>query len=71
MTCKGICTRYKAVRGRNTNSWYKVGAKRCNVCEIFIKWETLWCPCCGYRLKCKPRSKSGKENLRSKLVELQ
>jgi hypothetical protein len=50
MTCKGICIRHKAQKpvgfGRYAN-----GQKRCQICEIFIKWDGLWCPCCGYRLR--------------------
>ncbi len=55
MSCKGICERYKAKKpvalGRYTS-----GQKRCQICEIFIKWEGLWCPCCGYRLRTRPRN---------------
>ena len=25
-------------------------------CEIFIKWDMIWCPCCGYRLRTRPRN---------------
>jgi len=31
---------------------------------IFIKWEGLWCPCCGYRLRTKPRKLEYKIKLR-------
>ena len=55
MTCKGICTRYKAQKPVGTGR-YASGQKRCQICEIFIKWEGLWCPCCGYRLRTKPRN---------------
>ena len=36
---------------------YEQGQKRCNTCELFIKWEGLWCPCCGRLLRTKPRAK--------------
>lgn len=35
---------------------YKTGQKRCQICETYIKWDGLWCPCCGYRLRSNPRS---------------
>jgi hypothetical protein len=27
------------------------GQKRCQICEIFIRWDELWCPCCVFRLR--------------------
>jgi len=56
MTCKGICV------GR-----YASGQRRCQICEIFIKWEGLWCPCCGYRLRTKPRNLKYKAKLRARV----
>ena len=50
MTCKGICIRHKA------SYLYATGNKRCQVCEIFIKWNGLRCPCCGYKLRNRPRN---------------
>jgi RNA polymerase subunit RPABC4/transcription elongation factor Spt4 len=55
MTCKGKCLRHRAQKPVDS-SRYASGQKRCQVCEIFIKWDTLWCPCCGYRLRSKPRN---------------
>ena len=54
MTCKGICIRHKAQKPVGSGR-YASGQKRCQICEIFIKWDGLWCPCCGYRLRTKPR----------------
>ena len=59
MTCKGICVLYKA-SGR-----YATGHKRCQQCDLFIEWDGLWCPCCGYKLRIGPR----KFKLKSKLRE--
>jgi hypothetical protein len=60
MTCKGICIRHK------DSCRYVTGTKRCQVCEIFIKWDGLWCPCCGYRLRIGPRCFKLKAKLRVK-----
>ena len=54
MTCKNVCENYKATKPVGTGR-YASGQRRCQVCQIFIKWEGLWCPCCGYRLRTKPR----------------
>jgi hypothetical protein len=59
MTCKGICVRYKAASNHYAN-----GQKRCQVCDLFIKWNGLFCPCCGYRLRTGPRNFKFKAKLR-------
>ncbi|NWG37858.1 MAG: hypothetical protein HXY31_09650, partial [Nitrososphaera sp.] len=46
------------------------GQKRCQICEIFIKWDGLWCPCCGYRLRTKPRNLKYKAKLRAKAAKV-
>ena len=66
MTCKGICSRYKAQKPVGTGR-YASGQRRCQICEIFINWEGLWCPCCGYRLRTKPRNLKYKAKLRARV----
>ena len=66
MTCKGICVRYKAQKPVGTGR-YASGQRRCQICEIFIKWEGLWCPCCGYSLRTKPRNLKYKAKLRARV----
>lgn len=56
MTCKGICSRYKTKK-IGTASRYSAGQSRCQVCAIYIKFDGLYCPCCGYRLRKHPRNK--------------
>ena len=32
------------------------GQKRCQVCQIYLIWQTNnYCPCCGNKLRIKPR----------------
>ena len=63
MSCRGICTRYKATKifgmGR-----YVLGQSRCTHCEIFIKWDGRNCPCCSKQLKKNPNSMKFKEKLK-------
>ena len=35
---------------------YATGQKRCQICELFIRWNEPWCPCCGYKLRTRPRN---------------
>ena len=58
MTCKGICTDHKG-SGR-----YATGHKRCQICDLFIQWDGVFCPCCGRRLRIGPRSFKFKAKLR-------
>jgi hypothetical protein len=70
MTCKGICVRHKAQKPVGSGR-YASGQKRCQICEIFMKWDGLWCPCCGYRLRTKPRNLKYKAKLRAKNKSIQ
>jgi hypothetical protein len=66
MTCKGISIRHR-VSGRYGN-----GRKHCQHCNIFIKYEGLRCPCCGYQLRMGPRYFGYKAKLgEQKQVEVQ
>jgi hypothetical protein len=65
MTCKGICVRHKAQKPVGSGR-YAMGQKRCQICELFIKWDGLWCPCCGYRLRTKPRNLKYKAKLKAR-----
>jgi hypothetical protein len=62
MVCKGICIRHKALKPVGEGR-YVTGQKRCQVCEMFLNWNGLWCPCCGYRLRTKPRNLKYKAKL--------
>jgi len=70
ISCNSICHRYKATKPGNMGR-YAIGQKRCNVCEIFLNWDGISCPCCGMMLRTRPRSikvKTGtKKMLRNKL----
>jgi hypothetical protein len=67
MGCKGICIRHKAIKPTGEGR-YATGQKRCQVCEIFLNWSALWCPCCGYRLRTRPRNLKYKTRLRKNKI---
>ena len=68
--CKGICVRHKA-QGPASFGRYMRGQKRCQVCQIFLELNGVWCLCCGTKLrtrsrnwKCRSESKmKGTENI--------
>jgi hypothetical protein len=70
MICKGICIRHKAHKPYCSGR-YAIGQKRCQICEIFIKWDGIFCPCGGYRLRNGPRLFKHKAKLRMKEKENQ
>ena len=62
MVCNEICKKYAFIR-TGKESFYANGASRCNgKCYEWIKWDGLFCPCCGVRLRKNPRNKTGKLN---------
>ena len=70
MVCKDVCIRHKA-SGPISYGRYATGQKRCQICEIFIKWDGIFCPCCGCRLRIGPRLFKHKAKLRMKQKENQ
>jgi hypothetical protein len=62
VACKDICVRHRAPRPIGSGRYFS-GQKRCQVCNLFIVWGELWCPCCGFRLRTKPHKSSGKQTL--------
>lgn len=63
MVCKGVCTRFKATNDQATDGRYSRGQKRCQICEIFINFDGLRCPCCNQRLRLSPRTYKSKQLL--------
>jgi hypothetical protein len=66
MGCKGIHERYH-INKPSDGGRYASGQRRCQICEDWLSWEGLWCPCCGYRLRTKPRNLKYKAKLRAKI----
>ena len=65
MTCKGRCRPYRAPKPANNSGRYASGQKRCQICDLFMLYGGLWCPCCGYRLRTKPRNSNYKRAYRA------
>jgi hypothetical protein len=62
MPCKNICRIYRATKERR-GSYYSNGNKRCQICDVFIKWKGIKCPCCGGTLRTKPRNTAKLERI--------
>ncbi|AFU60243.1 hypothetical protein Ngar_c33280 [Candidatus Nitrososphaera gargensis Ga9.2] len=56
MVCRNICEKYRATKNKGSSP-YAQGYKRCQVCDLFIKWSGTRCPCCQRTLRTKPHNK--------------
>ena len=70
MVCKEICFQYKAVKPYDNNR-YILGQKRCQACSIFMYWDGTFCPCCGSKLRIKPRKTTDKAKLRMRTKSIE
>jgi len=63
-SCNNICINFKDAK--KTRYKYENGYKRCIPCGIAFKYEGIFCPCCGTRLRGKVRAygKKSKEVVR-------
>lgn len=70
---KGKCIIHKATRSlKNSHySHYLSNHKRCQICQIFLKWDKdSRCPCCKSKLRTKPRNSKIKDRFhRSRIIE--
>jgi len=75
LDCRGLCCKsvdeggYKFPRQGGNSLLYLEGAKRCQNCEgRYVIWEHgIFCPCCGGRLRLKPRKSKLKEKVLIKM----
>jgi hypothetical protein len=65
MTCKGICIRHRAEKPLGHFGRYATGQKRCQICAIYMRWDGIWCPCCGCRVRTRSRNSKFKQELKT------
>jgi hypothetical protein len=65
MTCKGICIRHKAQKPLDHSGRYAAGQKRCQICAIYMRWDGMWCPCCGCRVRTRSHNSKFKQKLKT------
>ena len=57
MACRRECQKYISINSDSTHTRYAIGQKRCGTCELFLTWDLdNYCPCCGHRLRLKPKN---------------
>ncbi len=63
MVCNNICKQHK-IKVILGESKYSKDQKRCNNCEVYLKWEGKFCPCCHRCLRTRPRSAKYRQQYR-------
>lgn len=58
-SCRNICNRFKNILNLRNGSYYQQNWEncRCSICNVYLKWDGIFCPCCGYRLRRRPRAR--------------
>lgn len=57
MVCKNICKNYKVIYKEFVHLRYADGQKRCSICDTFLIWDyNNKCPCCGHKLRIRPKN---------------
>ena len=54
--CNARCKEFVAKKPLDGGGRYANGQKRCNICEKYMIWDGLFCPCCGNQLRQKTRN---------------
>jgi len=62
-SCNELCLQYKPKYCITSKGRYKDGQKRCQICQVYIIWNGVRCPCCNFTLRTKPRNGKLKNKL--------
>jgi len=60
-TCKGSCALTTYEPKKLVRNAVEHGYKRCRICNLFLKWEGIWCPCCSVRLSSKSKNNKSRQ----------
>ena len=53
--CRDIHGQYAEKVALRYGSPYDRGLKKCGHCDVYIRYEGIFCPCCGARLRDRPK----------------
>lgn len=54
--CKGTCTNPEYETKKTVRGPLREKYRKCSKCCVFLKYQGIFCPCCGVRLKHSPRN---------------
>ena len=59
--CKGKCEDYKYSRkGRHGMPRLSADFARCRTCDVYLKWDGIYCPCCTVKVSRTARGRNAK-----------
>ena len=59
--CKGVCLHPQYVHKKLVRNITQTPYKKCSTCCIFIKYDGIFCPCCGVRLSNRRKKNNSKD----------
>lgn len=65
-TCKNICKKHKAPKGKRS---FKMGAKKCNKCAVFLRLDGYRCPCCNLQLQSRSHDSATRRDQKHEEIE--
>jgi len=56
--CKGSCKKFESTFAPHRGITYYVNQENCycSICEIYLNYKGSHCPCCGTRLRRRPKN---------------
>jgi len=64
--CNGICCRHQVLKPLGVGR-YESGQSFCSLCDVFMEYPGLFCPCCNYRLRRNPRNGAARKRYKETL----
>ena len=68
-SCRGVCTRYKAKIYSPSQNRYSPGVKYCSYCSIFLRFDGIFCLCCGRKVRHKRRHNNNNYSTKNNVIE--
>jgi hypothetical protein len=65
MICRNIICKLEEYEPKKTvRGAAEKGYRRCSNCEVFLKYQGVYCPCCSNRMKVTPNNNKARQKVR-------
>ena len=68
LICKNTCLDPIYEHMKTVRHIAETDYKKCSKCCVFIKWEGIFCPCCGVRLSNRAKNNKARQRRNIKIV---
>jgi hypothetical protein len=70
MICGGVECKLKKYEAKKiVRGVGKEGYRRCSKCELFLKYDGIYCPCCSCRMKVSFRNNKARQKSRDMVLK--